>query len=159
MVSLGPAGFWAGWERLAYQASLCLAMRLARGLRFAMPDLTAHAWSRTLLFARFSPAAGQLSAALVLEEMQSWAAAQSFGLLLREQVHGLPLEGVARGALARPVVIGWGRLDRICLPAQAARAQKLFPDARLHWFEQCGHYPHWDQPAETARLILETTAD
>jgi pimeloyl-ACP methyl ester carboxylesterase len=57
------------------------------------------------------------------------------------------------------VVIGWGRLDRICLPAQAARAQKLFPDARLHWFEQCGHYPHWDQPAETARLILETTAD
>ena len=47
----------------------------------------------------------------------------------------------------------------LLLPRQAARAQAAFPPARLHWFEQCGHYPHWDQPAETARLILETTAD
>jgi pimeloyl-ACP methyl ester carboxylesterase len=56
-------------------------------------------------------------------------------------------------------VIGWGRFDRICFPRQAARAQELFPDAHIHWFERCGHYPHWDAPEETARLILATTAD
>ena len=61
--------------------------------------------------------------------------------------------------MAKPLVIGWGRIDRVCLPRQAARAQQLFPDARLHWFERCGHFPHWDAPEETARLILDTTAD
>ena len=34
----------------------------------------------------------------------------------------------------------------------------MFPDARLHWFERCGHFPHWDAPQETVRLILDNTA-
>jgi pimeloyl-ACP methyl ester carboxylesterase len=33
-----------------------------------------------------------------------------------------------------------------------------FVDARLHWFEQCGHFPQWDAPEETVRVIVETTA-
>jgi pimeloyl-ACP methyl ester carboxylesterase len=35
--------------------------------------------------------------------------------------------------------------------------QARFPDARLHWLDDCGHFPHWDQPAATVRLILEHT--
>ncbi|CAN5786136.1 hypothetical protein BH09ACT7_BH09ACT7_46000 [soil metagenome] len=54
------------------------------------------------------------------------------------------------------VVIGWGRNDRVTLPRQAARATELFPDARLHWFDNCRHFPHWDQPEQTAALILGT---
>ena len=42
-------------------------------------------------------------------------------------------------------------LDRAVAVAQAA-----FPAARLHWFEHCGHFPHWDQPDDTVRVILET---
>ena len=159
VVSLGPGGFWSGWECLAYQASLCLSMRLSRALRFAMPSIAAHEWSRILLLAQFSPQAHRLPPALVREEMQSYAGAQSFSLMLKDFARGPPLEGSAVGTLSKPVVIGWGRLDRICFPSQAARAQESFPDARLHWFERCGHYPHWDQPAETVRLILDTTAD
>lgn len=55
-------------------------------------------------------------------------------------------------------MIGWGRRDWVCLPRQAPRAARRFPDARVHWFERCGHFPHWDVPEETARLILDTTA-
>jgi hypothetical protein len=33
----------------------------------------------------------------------------------------------------------------------------LFPDARLHWFENCGHFPQWDAPDETVRLVLAAT--
>lgn len=33
----------------------------------------------------------------------------------------------------------------------------LFPDAKLPWFADCGHFPHWDQPEETVRLIREST--
>jgi hypothetical protein len=47
--------------------------------------------------------------------------------------------------------------DRLCLPRQAARAQEAFPTAKLHWFDKCGHFPMWDQPEETIRLILEST--
>ncbi|GAB3221265.1 alpha/beta fold hydrolase [Mycolicibacterium hippocampi] len=43
------------------------------------------------------------------------------------------------------------------LPRQAQRAQELYPDARMHWFSDIGHFPHWDQPAETVRLILDST--
>ena len=59
---------------------------------------------------------------------------------------------------ASPVVIGWGRKDRLCLPRQANRAMAAFPDAAMHWFEASGHFPMWDQPDETVRLILEATA-
>ncbi|MGJ7506990.1 alpha/beta fold hydrolase [Variovorax sp. GT1P44] len=159
VVSLGPGGFWAGWERYIYQTSICFSRRLVRGLRFAMPAIAEHEWSRKLLLAQFSAQPTRLSPALVLEEMRSYASAESFSVILRDLVRAAPLEGLAIGSIAKPMVIGWGRLDRICLPRQAARAQQLFPDARLHWFERCGHFPHWDAPEETARLILDTTAD
>jgi pimeloyl-ACP methyl ester carboxylesterase len=159
VVSLGPGGFWGGWERYIYQSSICFSRRLVRSLQFAMPSITGHEWSRKLLLAQFSAQAARLSPSLVLEEMRSYASAESFSLMLRDLVRGAPQEGLAIGSMAKPLVIGWGRLDRVCLPRQAARAQQLFPDARLHWFERCGHFPHWDAPEETARLILETTSD
>jgi hypothetical protein len=27
----------------------------------------------------------------------------------------------------------------------------------MHWFADCGHFPHWDRPEETVRLILAAT--
>ena len=55
------------------------------------------------------------------------------------------------------IVIGWGRHDRLCLARQAKRAMAAFPEAQLHWFEHSGHFPMWDEPAETVALIVETT--
>jgi pimeloyl-ACP methyl ester carboxylesterase len=159
VVSLGPVGFWEGWERHAYQASVGLSWRLARALQFAMPAITTHEWSRVLLLRQVSARAAGLSPLMVLEEMRNWAQATSFSLMLNSLMKGAPQEGAAAGSLDKQLVIGWGRFDRICFPRQAARAQQLFPDARIHWFERCGHYPHWDAPEETARLILATTAD
>ncbi|CAN7293420.1 MULTISPECIES: alpha/beta fold hydrolase [unclassified Variovorax] len=159
VISLNPGGFWAGWERQVFHASIWLSVRLVRALQFAMPTITAHEWSRRLLLTQFSAQSAMLAPSLVLEEMRSCAAARSFDLVLRDLVHGAPPQGATIGSMRKPLVIGWGRMDRVCFPQQAARAQRLFPDARLHWFERCGHFPHWDAPEETARLILETTAD
>jgi pimeloyl-ACP methyl ester carboxylesterase len=55
------------------------------------------------------------------------------------------------------VTIGWGRNDRVTRPSEAATAMRAFPDASLHWFSGCGHFPHWDRPKETVRLILGAT--
>ena len=45
----------------------------------------------------------------------------------------------------------------MCLPAQAARALATFPGAEVHWFGDSGHFPQWDEPEATARLILTAT--
>ncbi len=88
--------------------------------------------------------------------MRTFAATTVFDDVVRELANG-PLQ---QGTAATPgrVTIGWGRNDRLLLPRQASRTQAAFPNARLHWFENCGHFPQWDQPDEAARVILETTA-
>jgi pimeloyl-ACP methyl ester carboxylesterase len=157
VVSLDPGGFWRGWERTYFGTTIGLSIRLVRALQPAMPFLTGNPFTRSLLLAQFSAHPWRLSSRVVLQEMRDYAASPSFDPLLRSLARGPEQEGAPRGTIERPLVIGWGRQDRVTLPRQAARAAARFPDARLHWFDDCGHFPHWDQPAETARLILETT--
>lgn len=158
VVSLDPGGFWQGWERQFFGASIAASIRLIRALQPAMPAITANAALRTVMFAQLSPRPWDLSPAVLLTEMQNYARSPSFDDLLADLVKSPMQEGVAPGVLRKPLTIGWGRSDRVTLPRQAARAVARFPDARLHWFERAGHFPMWDTPAETARLILETTA-
>jgi pimeloyl-ACP methyl ester carboxylesterase len=157
VVSLDPGGFWQGWERTFFGATIGASIRLVRALQPAMPLLTGNALTRSLLLAQFSAHPWRLPSRMVLQEMRDYAAAPSFDPLLRSLARGPAQEGAPRGAISRPVVIVWGRQDRVCLPRQAARAAARFPDARLHWLDDCGHFPHWDQPAATVRLILEHT--
>ena len=156
-VSLDPGGFWQGWERRFFYTSIAVSIRLVRLLRPIMPAITGSAIGRTLLLPQFSPRPWRLSPAVTLDEMRSYAASPSFDELLRSLAYGPAQEGAAPGSLPGRLVIGWGRQDRVCLPVQAGRAKALFPDARIHWFEACGHFPHWDKPAETTRLILDST--
>lgn len=159
VVSLDPGGFWRGWERHAFNASIWLSIRLIRVLQPVLPRLTRHPLSRSLLLLQFSARPRTLPPQIVLTELCSYAESPSFDELLHNLSYGQEQQGAPRGSIAQPLVIGWGRRDRLCFPNQAARAQELFPDARLHWFEHCGHFPHWDAPEETVRLILATTGD
>ena len=156
VVSLDPGGFWQGWERTYFGATIGLSIRLVRALQPVMPLVTGNALTRSLLLAQFSAHPWRLPPGVVLQEMRDYASAPSFDPLLRSLARGPAQEGAPKGTLGRPVVIVWGRQDRVCLPRQAARAAARFPDARLHWLDDCGHFPHWDQPAATTRLILET---
>lgn len=110
------------------------------------------------MFAQLSPRPRDLPQSVLLTEMRNYARSPSFDELLADLVKSPMQEGIARGVHPKPVVIGWGRSDRVTLPRQAARAIARFPDARLHWFERSGHFPMWDEPEETVRLILQTTA-
>ena len=158
VVSLDPGGFWRGWERHFFYASIYASIRLVRRLQPVMPSITGRAATRTMLFAQFSARPWKLSPQVALDEMRSFAASPSFDELLRQLAYGETQQGAPPGSITSPLVIGWGRRDRVCFPRQAARALSLFPDARLHWFEHCGHFPHWDVPHETTRLILDSTA-
>jgi len=157
-VSLDPGGFWEGWQKTYFAATIGLSIRLIRLLQPVMPLFTGNPVGRTLLFPQFSPRPWRLSPQVTLEEMRSYTASPSFDELLHQLVYGPAQEGANPDSTQGPIVIGWGRQDRVCFPSQAKRAMELFPMARLHWFENCGHFPHWDVPRQAARLILASTA-
>jgi pimeloyl-ACP methyl ester carboxylesterase len=98
-----------------------------------------------------------LSPEVTLEEMRSFAASSSFDELLRQLAYGETQQGAPQKSVKHPLVIGWGRKDRVTFPSQARRALELFPDARLHWFDDSGHFPQWDAPRETTSAILAST--
>ena len=157
VVSLDPGGFWQGWEIPFFYYSVAASVRLVRQLQPIMPTLSGNPASRTLLLPQFSAHPWQLPARLVLDEMRSLAASPSFNELLDQLAHGERQQGVPRGTIKQPLVIGWGKQDRVCFPRQASRALAAFPDAHLHWFNNCGHFPQWDAPNETVRLVLAAT--
>jgi pimeloyl-ACP methyl ester carboxylesterase len=156
-VSLDPGGFWQGWEQTFFASSVAAGHKLVQALQPVMPQLTHSAAGRTVLLAQFSARPWAVPADVALTEMRTFAAGPSFAPLLRSLVHGPEQQGAPAGSTPGPVTIGWGRKDRVCLPRQAARAMAKFPGAQLHWFEQSGHLPHWDEPAETVRVILANT--
>ena len=59
------------------------------------------------------------------------------------------------GTIAAPVLILWGRRDRILPVGQALDAAGRIPGARLHIFERCGHMPNVEYPEAFNRLVLE----
>jgi pimeloyl-ACP methyl ester carboxylesterase len=109
-----------------------------------------------MLLAQLSARPWKLDGEIVATELKSFAATETFDALVRDLSTAPEQQGPA-AETSQPVIIGWGRQDRLCLPRQAARAAAAFPSARSHWFERCGHFPMWDQPAETVRLILDET--
>lgn len=155
-VALDPGGFWRGWETTFFRTTIAVSIRLVRLLQPVMPFLARHAVTRTLLLAQLSAKPWKLPSDAVLTEMRSFATTTVFDDMVHELATG-PLQAGTQSTPGR-VTIGWGREDHLLLPRQARRAQAAFPNARLHWFRDCGHFPQWDQPDETARLILDATA-
>lgn len=158
VVSLDPGGFWSKTQVKFFYNSVKTSVKLVRLLQPVMPFLTGNPVTRTLLLAQFSAAPWKLSSQVTLDEMRTFASSPSFDEILDNLAFGDKQRGAAKGSIQKPLVIGWGRRDYVCFSGQSRRALRLFPDAKLHWFEACGHFPQWDAPEETVRLILETTA-
>lgn len=157
-VALDPGGFWSPVQKRAFHVSIGASIRLVRLLQPALPALTSNPVGRTALLAQLSVHPWALPQPLVLRELRTWARSPSYDALLGALVHGPDQEGAPAGSTPGRIVIGWGRQDRVVTPSQAGRATERFPDAELHWFNRCGHFPMWDQPRETIRLVLEHTA-
>jgi pimeloyl-ACP methyl ester carboxylesterase len=156
-VALDPGGFWTDGQRRVFAVTIGASIKLIRALRPAMPTITSNPVGRTALLAQFSAHPWSLPADLVLSEMRSFTAATSVDEAFRALVDGPLQAGAPTGTTPGTVVIGWGRQDKVTLPSQAKLATERFPDATLHWFDKCGHFPHWDQPEQAADLILAST--
>lgn len=156
-VALDPGGFWSDRELAVFGATLRPSIGLVRALRGMLPSLLGSPAGRTLLLTQLSPRPWALSRETVLPDVRGLADSPTTGAALDALTKGPKQQGAAAGTVPGRVTIGWGRRDLVTLPRQAARATELFPDAVLHWFERCGHFPQWDAPREATRLILDNT--
>ena len=60
------------------------------------------------------------------------------------------------GRIAAPALLVFGELDQAYSPTTfGAEFERRIPDARLEVIEGAGHYPHEQEPATVARLLLE----
>jgi pimeloyl-ACP methyl ester carboxylesterase len=157
VVALDPGGFWTSGQAAAFKLSLKASVKLVRGIRPALPVMMGNPVTRTALLAQFSAAPWKLDGDYALAELRTIASTESFFVLLDALADGPTQEGMPTGAATKPLTIVWGRQDKVTLPSQAATATERFPDAELVWIEKCGHFPFWDQPAETLRIILAKT--
>lgn len=158
VIALSPGGFWRGAERTLFRSTLRASLALLQGLSRtgALTPLATSTIGRSMLLAQLSAHPWRLDGALVASELEALAHTPTAAALIDDLAQGPEQRGPAAAA-SGSVTIGWGRHDRLCLPRQARRAMAAFPNARLHWFAHSGHYPMWDEPQATARLILEAT--
>ncbi len=52
-----------------------------------------------------------------------------------------------------PILLIWGRDDKIVYLSHAFRAKKLMPHAQLEIFDVCGHYPQLEHPEKFNQLV------
>ncbi|WP_204261721.1 alpha/beta fold hydrolase [Blastococcus saxobsidens] len=157
-VALDPGGFWTDREAAVFRTSIAASVGLLRRIRPVLPGLLGNPAGRTALLAQFSARPWALDADVVRTELEGYLDSPSFGAVLDDLARGPKQQGAPAGTLPGRLTIGWGRRDRVTLARQAARAAEAFPDAELHWFPRSGHFPLWDEPEETVRLVLERTA-
>jgi pimeloyl-ACP methyl ester carboxylesterase len=121
-----------------------------------LPFLAGNPVTRTLLLAQLSARPWAVPGDVVLRELRGLADAPAVDPALAS----LAAEPPRQGADTAPgcVVVGWGRWDRLTLPTQARRVLAAFPDATLHRFGGSGHFPQFDEPVETVRMVLDATA-
>jgi pimeloyl-ACP methyl ester carboxylesterase len=155
VVALDPGGFWSAREKAVFATSVRTSFALVKALRPALPALAGSPVGRTALLPQFTPRPWAVPAHVALADLRSIAETPALDETLRALVDSGPQLG---GPTPGRVVLGWGRRDRVTLPRQAARARVAFPQATVHWFDRCGHFPMWDRPAETVDVVLRATA-
>jgi len=58
-----------------------------------------------------------------------------------------------------PTLLIWGRNDVVTPPEAARQFLDNLPDARIVWFDECGHAPMIEKPDAFARAVLDFTAE
>jgi pimeloyl-ACP methyl ester carboxylesterase len=56
--------------------------------------------------------------------------------------------------IIQPTLILWGKQDKILGTKDAAKFDRLIPNSKLVWIDNCGHVPHLEKPEIVAQSIL-----
>ena len=61
--------------------------------------------------------------------------------------------------LTMPVMVVWGREDRVLEPSNAEKFRAALPAARVEVVAECGHVPHLEQPGRLRDLVMDFAAN
>lgn len=158
VVGIGPAGLAYGW-RLRYLTTVlrCLDPMLQLVDRAPVPAAlirrgAARFYSRGL-------AAGRAEAGLALRYAEHVQGMRDVGrlrgdllALSRESDH----DPLRTDRIRIPVLLIWGREDKLADPNSAPAFLASVPTATLETLDSCGHCPQLEEPGRIADLILST---
>ena len=155
-VALDPGGFWSVGQKKVFGATLAASVALVRALRPALPVLLSTPVGRTALLAQLSVRPWAVPADYALSEVRGLADAPGTSPAITALSTGPDQVGAPAGSLPGPMLVVWGRQDRVTIP-RPERVGELFPDATVELWDSCGHFPHWDQPERTVSRVLSFT--
>ena len=152
VTAFSPAGFASPREQRYAEISFAITRRVARAVRPVAWPLLSSPVGRTVFAGQFFARPWRLPADVMLRSTVAFLDGPGFDAAMTENSRG----PFARGdEIAVPVTIAWGTRDAILLPRQANRAKRALPQARLVSLPGCGHVPFFDDPALTAKVLLE----
>lgn len=67
-------------------------------------------------------------------------------------------EIVGHDRMQAKTLLVWGKQDPVIRPEDGELAKEMLPDAKLVYFDQCGHLPHLEYPEKFNQLVCEFLA-
>jgi pimeloyl-ACP methyl ester carboxylesterase len=154
--ALSPGGFYNDRESAYARGFLKMMRRTARLLAPRAEQVTKSAFGRTVAFSAVTARPARIPPADAALHLRGLAEAPWFEATLEPAVDDRFSGGEQ---ITVPTTVAWGARDRLLLPRQARRAQRLIPSARVFMLEGCGHVPTYDDPERVAAVLLEGSAD
>jgi pimeloyl-ACP methyl ester carboxylesterase len=154
--AFAPVGFWTPKETAWCQNRLADSKRLGRILRPIAPALYGVAPLRVLFWIQLFGRPWLLSARECVETTDAALGAANFDAVLAGFTDHRFRN--ADELASCQVLVAWGKRDLIIPVHQAARAERMLPNARHATMPGCGHVPFQDDPPLCAALLLEGSA-
>jgi pimeloyl-ACP methyl ester carboxylesterase len=147
---LAPIGFWSARERAYCQASVRTTRGASRAAGRYARLFGANALTRTLMLSQVIAKPWSVDSDVVAGDVQALVDATAF-----DDVRAAFTNYVAPADAADrvPVTIAWGDRDRLLLPRQARRAERLLPRARHVIVPGAGHLMMYDEPEAVAAVV------
>jgi pimeloyl-ACP methyl ester carboxylesterase len=155
--ALSPGGFFNQREANYARRFLKLMVWSARGLAPRAEQVTRSKAGRTLAFGAVTFRPARIPPEDAALHLLGIAEAPWFDETLSTIASTDRFEGGEQ--ITVPVTVAWGEHDRLLLPRQARRAQRAIPRARVITLTGCGHVPTYDDPEQTAQVLLEASSE
>jgi pimeloyl-ACP methyl ester carboxylesterase len=152
VTALAPAGLCRRAGARFVDVSLRLNRVGARLLGPGMPALMARPRARALLTGQMVARPDRLPAGAALDASRAMAAAPAFDAVRDAMRAGRFRHG---DDIRVPVTVAFPDRDRLLTPRLAQWREELPPQTRFVTLRGCGHAPTWDDPEQSARVVLE----
>jgi len=163
LVATELAIWYPGWARaLVLAAPAGVYPAAARGLGWVLdtlagPSAVRFGLARNVRRCFYDPSSpGCLERERILAER---VAAEDFPAFVRAVTRSLAgvlaAERQALDVVTQPVLLVWGREDRLVGLGGSARLVRAIPHARLAVIDACGHLPMLERPVEFNRLVAD----